>query len=137
MLNKITVQGRIVHTPELRKTSSGTSVLNLDLACNRSRKDANGEYPTDFFNAVLWGKSAEVVVECLGKGDLIIVFGRMESRKYQDKQGNNRIAWELQAEGFEFCGKKNSDSAAASFETYNTDNTSDFAELADDEDVPF
>ena len=110
MLNKITIQGRIVRTPELRKTNSGTSVLNLALACGRSRKDANGEYPTDFFDVILWGKPAETAASHLGKGDQMIAYGRMESRKYQDKNGNNRTAWELQAEGFEFCGTKSASS---------------------------
>lgn len=105
MLNKIDVQGRIVHTPELRHTTSGTSVLNLDLACDRSRKDADGNRPTDFFSVNVWGKLAEVVAQHCGKGDTIIVSGRMESRKYTDKNGNNRTAWELQAESFEFCSK--------------------------------
>lgn len=134
MLNKAIVQGRIVHTPELRKTGAGTAVLNLDLACNRSRKDANGEYPTDFFDAVLWGKSAEFAAERLNKGDQIIIFGRMESRKYEDKQGNNRIAWELQAEGFEFCGKRGNDAATANS---STNSVPDFAEPDTGEDVPF
>lgn len=95
MLNKITIQGRIVRTPELRKTNSGTSVLNVTLACGRSRKDANGEYLTDFFDVILWGKPAETAASHLGKGDQMIAYGRMESRKYQDKNGNNRTAWEL------------------------------------------
>lgn len=133
MLNKTIVQGRIVHTPELRKTGAGTAVLNLDLACNRSRKDANGEYPTDFFNAVLWGKSAEFAAEHLNKGDQIIVSGRMESRKYTDKQGNNRISWEIQVDEFDFFGKRGNNTSAANT---TADSTPDFAE-PDDSDAPF
>lgn len=87
-------------------------MLNLDIACNRNRKDANGDYPTDFFSVVLWGKTAEIVSEHFDKGDSIIVSGRMESRKYEDKNGNKRTAWELQADGFDFCGPKSSGSKA-------------------------
>lgn len=134
MLNKIVVQGRIVHTPELRKTGSGTAVLNLDLACGRNRKDANGEYPTDFFKVVIWGKSAEFGASRLNKGDQIVVSGRMESQKYTDKQGNNRISWEIQADEFDFFGKRNNDSSSVNT---TSDPTPDFAEPDTSEDVPF
>lgn len=81
------------------------AVLNVDLACNRNRKDEQGNYPCDFFSVSFWGKTAETVAQHCGKGDTIIATGRMESRKYTDKNGNNRIAWDVQADGFEFCQK--------------------------------
>lgn len=83
------------------------SVVNLDLACNRNRKDADGNRQTDFFSVNVWGKLAEIVCQHCVKGDQIIVYGRMESRKYTAKDGSNRTAWEVQADGFEFCGSKN------------------------------
>lgn len=89
-------------------------MTNLDLACNRSRKDANGEYPTDFFSVVCWGKTAEIICERFAKGDQIIVYGRMESRKYDAKDGSKRTAWEVQVEGFEFCGPRSNAAESSS-----------------------
>ena len=90
MLNSIVIQGRIVHTPELRQTQGGTSVLGMSVAVQRSRKDQDGNYPTDFFECTFWGKLAENAAKFFHKGDQIIVRGRMESRKYEDKNGNKR-----------------------------------------------
>lgn len=106
MLNSIVIQGRIAHTPELRQTQGGTSVLGMSVAVQRSRKDQDGNYPTDFFECTFWGKLAENAAKFFHKGDQIIVRGRMESRKYEDKNGNKRTAWEVQADGYEFCGPK-------------------------------
>lgn len=129
MLNTIIIQGRFSADPELRYTQSNTAVCSAALAVQRSRKDQNGEYMTDFVPCVFWGKSAEHVTAWFHKGDMAIVRGRLESRKWQDKDGNNRTALEVQAESIDFCvGKR-----------YDRPNPqSDFAELPDDElDVPF
>ena len=114
MLNSIVIQGRIAHTPELRQTQGGTSVLGMSVAVQRSRKDPDGNYPTDFFECTFWGKLAENAAKFFQKGDQIIVRGRMESRKYEDKNGNKRTAWEVQADGYEFCGKKGNASQSPS-----------------------
>ena len=106
MLNTIVIQGRLSHTPEMRQTQSGTAVLNMSVAVQRNRKDSDGNYPTDFFDCTFWGNSAETAAKFFSKGDPIIVKGRMESRKYEDKSGNKRTAWEIQAENYEFCGPK-------------------------------
>lgn len=117
MLNSIVIQGRIAHTPELRHTPSGISVLNLSVAVQRSRKDADGNYQTDFFDCTLWGKLGENAAKFFQKGDQIIVKGRMESRRYEDKNGSKRIAWEVQADGYEFCGAKREHSANTSVDS--------------------
>lgn len=140
MLNKCFLQGRIVHTPELRHTNSGTAVLNIDLAVKRGRKGPNGEDLVDFPSIVFWGKIAETVGANFKKGDPIVVYGRLESRKYQDKNGNNRTAWEVQADGFEFELARNTpaDSASGESAASSSADNSGFAEVADnDADVPF
>lgn len=127
MLNTIIIQGRFSAEPELRHTQSNTAVCSATLAVQRSRKDQNGEYVTDFAPCVFWGKTAEHVTAWFHKGDMAIVRGRLESRKWQDKDGNNRVSWEVQAETIDFCGAKSQ-----------PNRESDFAELPDDEgDVPF
>lgn len=128
MLNTIIIQGRFAEEPELRHTASNTPVCSVSLAVQRSRKDQNGEYASDFVSCVFWGKSAEHVTAWFHKGDMAIVRGRLESRKWEDKNGNNRVSWEVQAESIDFCGSKSQKKPQ-----------SDFAELPDDdmEEVPF
>lgn len=127
MLNSIIIQGRFKADTELRHTQSNTAVCIATLAVQRSRKDQNGEYMTDWIDVVFWGKTAEHVATWFHKGDMAIVRGRLESRKWQDKNGNNRVSWEVQAESIDFCGAKSQQKPQ-----------SDFAELPDDEgDVPF
>lgn len=134
MLNCIMIQGRFTADPELRFTQGNTAVLTVSLAVQRSRKNQDGEYPTDFINVVLWGKTAEMVSQWFHKGDMAIVRGRLESRKWQDKHGNNRTEWEVQAEQIEFAGSKSNGKRKSSVATENDD----FTELDDDDgDTPF
>lgn len=134
MLNCILIQGRFTADPELRFTQGNTAVLTVSLAVQRSRKNQNGEYPTDFIDVVLWGKTAEMVSQWFHKGDMAIVRGRLESRKWQDKHGNNRTEWEVQAEQIEFAGSKSNGKSKSSVATENDD----FTELDDDDgDTPF
>lgn len=134
MLNTIIIQGRFKADTELRHTASNTAVCTATLAVQRSRKDQNGEYMTDWIDVVFWGKTAEHVATWFHKGDMAIVRGRLESRKWQDKNGNNRLSWEVQAESIDFCGSK----SETKQNHIDTQNNSDFAELADDDgDAPF
>lgn len=106
MLNKIILQGHFAADIELRSTKSGMSVAGATLAVQRSRKDANGDYPTDWVECVFWGKTAEFAAQYFRKGDMALVTGRLESRDWEDKNGNKRRSWEVQAESLDFCGKK-------------------------------
>ena len=106
MLNTISIQGRMKAKPDLRQTKNGTSVAQATLAVQRSRKDPNGEYPTDWIDVVFWGKTAEHAAKWFGKGDMAIVSGRLESRDWEDKNGQKRRSWEIQANEIHFCGKR-------------------------------
>lgn len=132
MLNCIIIQGRLKAAPELRHTQSNTPVASATLAVNRSRKGQNGEYITDWVDVIFWGKTAEHAAQWFNKGDMAIVRGRLESRDWQDKNGNNRRNWEVQAESIDFCGSKSKNSSP---ENVGAD---DFQELTEDDgDVPF
>ena len=132
MLNTIIIQGRFKADPELRHTSSNTAVCSATLAVQRSRKDQNGEYMTDWVDVVFWGKTAEHVTAWFHKGDMAIVRGRLESRDWEDKNGNKRRSWEVQAESIDFCGGK-SENKEKPQEPQNN-----FQELSDDDgDCPF
>ena len=91
MLNTIAIMGRLTHTPELRITTSGKEVCSFDIACERSYS-ANGQRETDFIPCVAWGKTAQFISQYFDKGSMIAVNGSLQTRKYQDKQGNNRTA---------------------------------------------
>ena len=106
MLNKIILQGRLTDDLELRHTQSGTAVSGGTIAVQRSRKNNNGEYQSDFCSIVIWGKLAEHAHTWFHKGDMCIVSGRLESCDWQDKNGNKRRSWEVQVESIDFCGGK-------------------------------
>lgn len=111
MLNMIAIMGRLTHTPELRTTTSGKEVCSFDIACERSYS-ANGQRETDFLPCVAWGKTAQFVSQYFDKGSMIAVNGSLQTRKYQDKQGNNRTAYEIQVREVSFCGSKAPDSTS-------------------------
>lgn len=109
MLNRITITGRLTDDPELRETPNGVSVTSFSIANQRDYKNAAGERDTDFFNVTAWRATAEFVTQYFSKGSLITVDGRLETRRYTDKEGNNRVAVEIKADNVYFGGSKNNE----------------------------
>lgn len=105
-MNKIVIIGRLTRDPELKSTNAGTAVCNFSVAVDRTYRDKEGNRPTDFFDISVFGATAEFVAKYFKKGSSIAVSGAMESRKFVDKDGNNRIAWSLHADEVNFCGSK-------------------------------
>lgn len=101
MLNHITLMGRLVANPELRTTNSGIKVAAMRIAVDR---DYSKEKETDFFDIVAWRGTAEFVCRYFTKGKPILVDGSLRTRKWTDKEGNNRIAFEIHAENVYFAG---------------------------------
>lgn len=131
-MNIIAIKGRLVRDPELRKTPNDISVCTITVAVDRAYS-SGGEKQTDFFDCVFWRQGAEFVRNYFSKGKEIIVQGEMQSRKWQDKDGNNRISWEIQNAHAEFCGGK-SDTAS----TPNAEPAENFEMLNDtDLQLPF
>ena len=97
MLNRITICGRLTRDPELRTTSTGKDVVEFSIAVNKRIKPADGA-DADFFRVKAWGQTASYVGEYIGRGRLVSVDGRLESRKYTDKEGNAREIVEIVAE---------------------------------------
>lgn len=104
-MNIIAIKGRLVHDPELKKTPNDISTCKITVAVDRAYSNG-GEKQTDFFDCVFWRQGAEFVSKYFSKGKEIIVHGEMQSRKWTDKEGNNRISWEIQNAHAEFCGGK-------------------------------
>lgn len=105
MLNTITIHGRLTQDVELKQTQSGVSVCNFTVAVDRSYSKGEDKI-ADFFTVVCWRGLADMVSKYFGKGKEILVSGEMQSRKWQDNDGNNRISWEIQANTVDFCGSK-------------------------------
>lgn len=102
MLNNINLMGRLTKDPDCRTTPSGVSVATWYLAVDRDYKLQDGTRPTDFFSCIAWKGTADLARQYLKKGRLITVTGRMEMRDYQDKNGNQRRAYEVNVQGFYF-----------------------------------
>jgi len=101
MLNNITVQGRLVRDIELKRVGNDTALCSFTIATERDSKNKE----TDFIDCIAFGGNAEFIAKYFRKGSMIIVTGSLQSRKWQDKQGNNRINWEINVNHGYFCGK--------------------------------
>ena len=109
-INCAVIMGRIVAQPELRTTTSGTSVTSFTVAVDRNYVKPGQERETDFISVVAWRQTAEFVTKHFHKGDMIGVKGSIQTRNYEDKQGNKRTAVEILAETVSFCGGKKQES---------------------------
>lgn len=105
MLNCIVLMGRLVKDPELRTTTSGTEVATFTVAVDRPYKQG-GETVTDFIKCKAWRQTATFVGQYFAKGRMIAVQGSLQSREYEDKNGNKRTDWEVVADNVSFCGDK-------------------------------
>jgi len=115
MLNVVALMGRLVADPELRTTPQGTNVCRFRLACDRSFVRQGEQRQADFLDVVAWRQTAEFVSKYFQKGSLIAIEGSLQTRQYQDKNGNNRTAVEVLADNVSFCGSRSA-GAPASFE---------------------
>ncbi len=113
MLNVVAIMGRLVHDPELRTATQGTNVCTFRIACERSYSKPGEQRQADFVDIVAWGKTAEFICKFFQKGSMIAVDGSLQTRNYQDKQGNKRTAVEVVANNISFAGAKAADKPAA------------------------
>ena len=98
-LNKVMIIGHLGRDPEMRYTPSGRSVTTFSVAVSRSWKSANGEHrsETEWFKIVAWGKLAEICKEYLNKGQQVYIEGRLQTRRWEDKEGQQRTSVEVVA----------------------------------------
>ena len=101
MLNSVCLVGRTTRDPELKYTTSNIAVATFSLAVNRNFKDANGERETDFINCVIWRQQAENLANWAKKGALIGITGRIQTRSYENQQGQRVYVTEVVAENFQ------------------------------------
>ena len=150
MLNHITIMGRFVRDPELRRTGSGIAVASFTLAVDRDFKSSNGgDKEVDFIDCVAWRQAGEFVSKYFTRGRMAVVSGRLQIRSWNDKDGNKRRTAEVVADNVYFADSKSENaasgtqqSAPASYGTpaYSAPSypASDFAMLEDDDaQLPF
>lgn len=139
MINNVTLMGRLTAAPELKQTTSGTSVAAFCIAVERRYRQKDGGQQTDFINCVAWRNTAEFITKYFNRGDMIAVTGEIQTRQYQDKSGNNRVAVEVVINNASFCGGKNGGGNTDSAPQYNpyTDASNGFADISDNDDLPF
>lgn len=111
MLNTITICGRICNELELKTTANGTEVLSFTVACERDFKGANGAKEADFIDVVTFKNTAVFVNQYFGKGRMIIVDGRLQTRTWEDNNGNKRKAVEIIANNVYFADSKSATEA--------------------------
>lgn len=152
MLNVIAIMGRLVADPELRTTPAGVNVCQFRIACDRNFARQGEQRQADFVDIVAWRAQADFVCKYFSKGSLIAINGRIQTRNYQDKNGNNRTAFAVVAENINFGGSKGTSSAkvddggeaAPRSEAWpkadppaNYGGVDDFAVIDDNDDLPF
>lgn len=131
-MNKIMITGRITHHPELKTTNNDVSVCSFSLAVKRPRtKDT-----TDFVNCTVWRQGADYITTYAKKGDMLGVVGVLTSRSFEDKNGNKRTAWEVQADEVEILSSKGqTEESGEPAET--KDNGDPFEQVELSADLPF
>ena len=106
MINKSILMGRLTRDPELKKTPSGKSVTSFTLAVTRNIKSQSGTYESDFIDIVAWGHDAEFAVKYFRKGQLVAVVGRIQIRKWTDRENKPRVSFEIVADELHFAEAK-------------------------------
>jgi single-strand DNA-binding protein len=142
MLNIAVLMGRLCSDPELRQTPNGISVTTFTLAVDRSYTPKGKEKQTDFISIVAWRGTADFCAKYFFKGQLIAVQGSIQTRKYTDRDGNKRTAFEVVADNVHFAEPKRDSSnnntyhAADKVPDVSAD-TGDFEEIPSSDDLPF
>ena len=146
MLNCVTLLGRICNEIELKTTNSGKEVATFRIAVDRSFVKQGEQRQADFITIVAWENTALFVSRYFSKGSMIAIQGRIQTRNYEDNNGNKRTAFEVVATEVSFCGGKNEGNNPGTLDNspdtspatgFSTASPSDFEEIGADDDLPF
>lgn len=116
MINNVVLVGRLTRDPELRYTPSNVAVATFSLAVNRNFKNQAGDYEADFISCIMWRQPAENFANWLKKGALVGITGRIQTRSYDNQQGQRVYVTEVVAESFQILEKKDNTANNASME---------------------
>ncbi len=134
-MNLITIMGKLTRDPEVKNTSTQKAFATFTVAVPRGYKDQSGVRPVDYINCVTWERQAGFVSHYFGKGDDILVTGELQSRSYEDSNGNKRTVHEVIAHSIEFCGRHKDDNSKAPSKPLEV--PEEVSESLDDADLPF
>ena len=141
MINSVVLMGRLTADPELRTTTTGKSVCSFTVAVDSGFQRAGEERAADFINVVAWEQTANFVCRYFHKGSMIAIQGRIQTRRYEDKTGAKRTAFEVIAREVSFCGSKAETGTGAGNAqapaSYSNGSAEDFSTVVDDDDLPF
>ena len=137
MLNCVTLIGRLVNDPEIRTTTTGKSVATFRIAVDRSFVKQGEQRQADFITIVAFGSTSDFVAKYFSKGSMIALQGRIQTRNYEDNNGNKRTAFEVVATEVSFCGSKNETNPGQNqAPTPMSGPDTDFEEIEDDDVFP-
>lgn len=151
MLNVVAIMGRLVADPELKTTPAGINVCTFRIACDRSFAQQGQQRQADFIDVVAWRHNADFLFKHFAKGGMVAVQGRLQTRQYQDRNGNKRTAVEVVADSLSFAGSSKKPGGQAVDEggeappsdyrdpapAYSQGDADDFAVIDDNDDLPF
>ena len=129
MINNVVLVGRLTRDPELRFTSNGSAVATFNLAVNRNFTNQSGEREADFVNCVIWRKPAESLANYAKKGTLIGVVGRIQTRNYENQQGQKVFVTEVVCDNFQLLERR--DSSESQSNNSSSQNSSSFKDTSD------
>ena len=119
-MNKVFLIGRLVRDPELRYTGTNIPVATFSIAVNRNFANAAGEREADFINIVVWRKQAENVKNYVKQGSQVAIDGRIQTRTYDDQNGQRRYVTEVVVENIDFVGTKRDNSQSSNQPNFNS-----------------
>lgn len=151
MLNVVAIMGRLVADPELKTTPAGINVCTFRIACDRSFAQQGQQRQADFVDVVAWRHNADFLCKHFAKGGMVAVQGRLQTRQYQDRNGNKRTAVEVVADSLSFAGSSKKPGGQAVDEggeappsdyrdpapAYSQGDADDFSVIDDNDDLPF
>ena len=151
MLNVVAIMGRLVADPELKTTPTGINVCAFRIACDRSFAQQGQQRQAYFIDVVAWRNNADFLCKHFAKGSMVAVQGRLQTRQYQDRNGNKRTAVEVVADSLSFAGSSKKPGGQAVDEggeappsdyrdpapAYSQGDADDFAVIDDNDDLPF
>ncbi|HEM2744606.1 single-stranded DNA-binding protein [Streptococcus suis] len=137
MINNVTLIGRLTRDVELRYTPNNVAVGALTLAVNRNFKNASGDREADFINCVIWNKQAENLANWTKKGYLIAITGRIQTRSYDNQQGQRVYVTEVVAESFQVLEKRDNTANYSSIDEQMPPGISGQPMDIDDDGLPF
>jgi single-strand DNA-binding protein len=136
-MNKVILVGNLTRDPELTETPSGVAVCRFAIAVSRDYANADGNRETDFFNITVWRGRAENCGKYLKKGNKVAVVGRLQTRSYDDKDGNKRYVTDIVADEVEFLTPRGASEGMDDMDSVSSRREQPRLEAIDDNQLPF